>query len=81
MSGQNKVTGRLVAKCSSQFEKILRMKDLIFILRVSPSSIRRWESQGKFPKSFSIGGSRSVGWLASEVDAFIQQRAAEREES
>ena len=38
------------------------------------------EAAGKFPKRLSIGG-RRVCWLLSEVRAFIEQRAGERDAS
>lgn len=40
------------------------------------SSIYRYVSEGKFPAPIKIGGSRSVGWLEHEIDAFIASRVA-----
>ena len=37
------------------------------------STVWRWESVGNFPKRRQIGPN-SVGWLATEVDAWIKTR-------
>ena len=61
-------------------QEIYRMGDLKLMLKVSSSTIYRWISQGVFPRPIQIG-SRSVGWISSEVHSFIQQCIAERGES
>lgn len=40
-------------------------------------SLWRLEREGKFPKRFNLSANR-VAWLASEVDAWIAERVAER---
>lgn len=40
-------------------------------------SVYRLAKAGKFPRPVKIS-ERASGWLESEVDAFIEQRAAER---
>lgn len=47
-------------------------------LTFSPTSLRRLESQGKFPKRLRISD-RSIGWLVSEIHDHIAKLAAERE--
>jgi len=44
---------------------------------VSKTTIWRLERQGRFPKRIRISP-RRVGWLQSEVDAWINERIAER---
>lgn len=44
------------------------------MLPVSPATIWRWVREGKFPKPFKLGDSVTV-WDATEVEAFIAQRA------
>ena len=43
-------------------------------------STQSWllEKQGRFPKPIALGP-RSRGWLVSELDAWIEARAAERD--
>lgn len=42
--------------------------------------VTRWrmESKGKFPRRLNLG-TNSIGWLASEINAWIAERAAARE--
>ncbi|BBO72073.1 hypothetical protein DSCA_60030 [Desulfosarcina alkanivorans] len=44
---------------------------------VSSVSVWRWTRDGLFPKSLKIGPN-TAGWIESEVDDFLAQRAAER---
>jgi prophage regulatory protein len=37
------------------------------------------ERRGLFPRAIALGGPRSLGWLVSELDAWLQSRAAERD--
>ena len=45
---------------------------------LSRSTIYLRVSQGTFPAPVSLGG-RAVGWIESEVDAWIAARAADRD--
>jgi predicted DNA-binding transcriptional regulator AlpA len=40
-------------------------------------TLLRWESRGRFPRRLRIAGT-SVCWLASEIDAWLDERARER---
>ena len=44
----------------------------------SPTSLRRLEAEGRFPKRVRVGV-RSIAWLASEIHEHINKLAAERE--
>lgn len=57
--------------------RIIRKGELLSILGISDPSLYRWERAGKFPRRLQLGGN-SVGWLASEVDAWITAKAATR---
>jgi prophage regulatory protein len=46
-------------------------------IKVSNTSLLRWEALGRFPRRIRMAGS-SVAWLAAEVDAWLDQRASER---
>lgn len=54
-------------------ERILRLPELIHIVGLSTSSIWRKELTGDFPKRIKLGP-RAVGWLASEIEAWLQNR-------
>lgn len=58
-------------------DRIIRKAELLSIIPLSHVTIWRMEKAGKFPKRVQIGGN-AVGWLASEVNQWIKQKAAER---
>ena len=57
--------------------RILRMKMVIEITGLARSTVYKYIAEGIFPKPSTLGG-RSVGWVESEVFAWIQARVAER---
>ncbi len=54
-------------------EAIKRLSDICEITGLSKTSIYRMMDAGNFPKSVKLGA-RSVGWLQSELDAWISNR-------
>ena len=58
--------------------KILRLPEVIDRVGKSKASVYRDEAAGRFPKRMALGAN-SVGWLESEIDSWIEARAAERE--
>jgi predicted DNA-binding transcriptional regulator AlpA len=44
---------------------------------VSNTTLLRWEQRGRFPRRIRMAGT-SVAWLASEVFAWLAERAEER---
>lgn len=58
------------------YDPIIKLPKVCEITGLSKSSIYDKMKEGTFPKSIAIS-SRSVGWLLSEVNAFIQARVAE----
>jgi prophage regulatory protein len=64
-------------EAKKQVEKIIRKKELIKTIGLSDPSIYRLEKAGRFPRRLQLGGN-SVGWLQSEIQAWIEQKAAER---
>ena len=57
---------------------ILNRNDLKQLgIRVSNSSLLRWEHAGRFPRRIRMAGT-SVAWLKSEVDEWLNERATER---
>ncbi len=54
-------------------ERILRRPALLEITGLSAATIYRWIEQGTFPRPVQLGPN-SVGWRASEVEAWIESR-------
>lgn len=61
-----------------QVSRIIRKPELMGIIGLSDVTIWRLEKAGKFPKRIRLGGN-STGWLANEIQQWIDQKAAERE--
>ena len=57
--------------------RILRSPEVEARTGLSRSTIYRWRVAGRFPPPVVMGG-RTVGWLESDVDTWIRERAAER---
>lgn len=57
--------------------KIIRLKDVINQTGLSRSTLYDRIAQGEFPRSVSLGGN-TVGWVESEVSAWIEARIIER---
>lgn len=58
--------------------QILRLPDVRAKTGLSRSTIYRLEASGHCPRRMKLG-EHSRGWLASEWDAWIAERIAERE--
>ena len=57
--------------------KVIRHADACKKLGISSASIFDMVAKGQFPKPFVIvPGGRAVGWLESDVDAWILARSA-----
>jgi predicted DNA-binding transcriptional regulator AlpA len=61
-------------------ERFLRLHEILTITRVTDQTLRRWEAQKRFPRRIRLdpNGHGAVAWLASEVYAWIAERAASR---
>ncbi len=62
---------------SKMTPRIIRKPELLNILGLSDPTVYRMEKAGCFPKRLRLGGN-SCGWLQSEVDGWIAERAAAR---
>lgn len=60
-------------------ERVLRKKELLTMLGLSDPTVYRLERAGKFPKRLRLGG-QACGWLQSEVEDWLAERAAARNE-
>ena len=56
--------------------RILRSREVEARTGLSRSTLYRWRLAGRFPPAVTLGP-RSVGWIESDVDAWIQERSAE----
>ena len=56
--------------------RILRLPEVMARTGLSRSTIYVRLEQGRFPKPIPLGG-RAVGWIESEIDAWIRDRIAE----
>jgi prophage regulatory protein len=59
-------------------ERILRLPEVEQKTGLKHSAIFDRMEKGEFPHSFSIIGTKAKGWLLSEIDEWIRQRAATR---
>lgn len=53
---------------------ILRRHEVEARTGLSRSTIYLRMGQGVFPRAISLGGLRAVGWLESEIDAWLHQQ-------
>ena len=60
--------------------KLLDRQQLREKVPYHPVHIRRLEKAGQFPLRVQVGPNR-VGWIEDEVDAWIAERAAKRDET
>jgi prophage regulatory protein len=54
--------------------KILKLNDVIEITALSRSTIYAYIANKKFPAPIQLG-TRAVGWLENEIEAFLDERA------
>ncbi len=57
--------------------RVIRKPELIAKIGLSDASIWRRERQGKFPRRIKLGG-QAVGWLSTEIETWLNERANER---
>lgn len=60
-----------------KIERVLRKPEIFKRIQVSDPTIWRWERSGQFPQRIQLGGS-AVGWLESEINAWLQKKAEAR---
>lgn len=61
----------------AESDRIVRKPELFGIVGMSDTSVWRMEAAGQFPKRLRLGGS-ACGWLLSEINEWLAERAAAR---
>ena len=61
-------------------QHILRLPTVKAITGLSRSTIYLRMSEGSFPRQVNLG-SRAVGWLASQIDHWIEEKLASRNQA
>ena len=56
--------------------RFLRISEVQARTGLSRSTIYAWSAEGRFPAPVRLGG-RAVGWIESEIDAWLRERIAE----
>ncbi|RZQ02769.1 AlpA family transcriptional regulator [Vibrio vulnificus] len=59
--------------------KVIRLKEVMALTGLSKSSIYRFSESNDFPKSVPLGA-RSVGWIESEVNQWLERKISSREQ-
>ncbi|WP_028867888.1 AlpA family transcriptional regulator [Psychromonas arctica] len=59
--------------------RLMKLKEVMNNTGLSRSSVYKYISEGHFPKPVPTG-ERSVAWLDSEIDDWILERVAQRDE-
>jgi prophage regulatory protein len=59
---------------TEKLECFLRMKAVRATTGLGRSTIYLYMSQGRFPLPVPLGTPRAVGWLSSEIDAWMEQQ-------
>ncbi|MBL4833952.1 MAG: AlpA family transcriptional regulator [Pseudomonas sp.] len=58
--------------------KIIRLKEVILLTGLARSTVYKFIKAQEFPKQVSLGG-RSVGWIESEIEAWIVEKIEARD--
>ena len=61
-------------EAKSRPRRFLRLPEVIHISGCGRTSIYEKIKKGEFPKPYSLLGARAVGWLAEDIEAWIDSR-------
>ncbi|MGR5118485.1 AlpA family transcriptional regulator [Vibrio astriarenae] len=59
--------------------RLIKLKEVISVTGLSRSSIYKFMDEKRFPQSISLG-ERSVAWVEEEVQDWIIEKVAERDQ-
>ena len=80
MIDNSKILSKTLA--SEQATRLIRIKDVCKLTGISRSHIYQLCSQDRFPKSVDLVPGGSIrGWVESEINNYINERIAAREEA
>ena len=69
------------AQETNQTPKLIRIKSVIELTGLSKSYVYDLSTRNLFPKSIQlVPGGTSVAWVESEVEGWIEERIAERDQ-
>jgi len=57
--------------------RVIRKPELLGMIGLSDATVWRLERAGRFPGRIALGGN-SIGWLYSEIEAWLEAKAAAR---
>ncbi|CAD6874250.1 helix-turn-helix transcriptional regulator [Methylomonas fluvii] len=60
-------------------KRILKQPEVLGKTKLGESSLKRMVKSGAFPAPIRLGDGRSIGWIESEIDGWIDQKAIERD--
>lgn len=63
----------------NELPRIIDWSSLKTVVPFTRQHVLRLEKEGKFPRRIQLGENR-VGWLISEIDAWISARIAQRDQ-
>ncbi|GLQ31725.1 AlpA family transcriptional regulator [Litoribrevibacter albus] len=58
--------------------RFLRLKEVMHITGLGRTSVYNFMAEGKFPKSVSLGD-RAVAWIESDIEEWMEQKVADRD--
>ena len=63
---------------AGRFPQVMRIKEVVEATSLSRTTLWRRRRTGEFPTGFLLGGneSRAVGWISSDIEAWIRSRPA-----
>ena len=75
---KKQVTGNPMSKTPEFIMRVLKLKDVLSKTGLGKTSLYKLINLSEFPKPISLG-LRSVGWLESEIEAWIQDKINARD--
>lgn len=67
----------------NEFVRIMRLPAVLAVVPITRATLLRYVAAGQFPRPIRLGGTkakaRAIGWISTEVDAWIAARQAERD--
>ncbi|MCZ4372310.1 AlpA family transcriptional regulator [Vibrio diazotrophicus] len=68
-----------MSKSANRVNRFIRLREVMSMTGLSKSSIYDYMNLGLFPTTISLG-SRSVGWVESEIEQWMDNQIARRDQ-